>query len=130
LQKDDLPILCERFTTSKINRFEDLEKIMSYGFRGEALASISHISHLTVTTKTKEDNTAWRCVLRFSVDDSAQYSDGKLIAGKAGASSDPKPTAGKVGTQITVLRDSDVLTEGGGPVLQLTHEIKSVSKYE
>jgi DNA mismatch repair protein MLH1 len=39
-----------------------LETIMSYGFRGEALASISHISHLTVTTKTKDDNTAWRFI--------------------------------------------------------------------
>jgi DNA mismatch repair protein MutL len=61
IRKDDLPILCERFTTSKIARFEDLEGIMSYGFRGEALASISHISHVTVTTKTKDDETAWRC---------------------------------------------------------------------
>jgi DNA mismatch repair protein MLH1 len=60
LERDDLPILCERFTTSKIAKFEDLEQIMSYGFRGEALASISHISHLTVTTKTKDDTTAWR----------------------------------------------------------------------
>ena len=36
------------------------------------------------------------------VDYRAHYSDGKLISGKAGASIDPKPTAGKVGTQITV----------------------------
>ena len=74
---------------------------MSYGFRGEALASISHTSHLTVTTKTVDDVTAWRYHLPSYLY-SAQYADGILVAGKTGMAGEPKPTAGKVGTQITV----------------------------
>ncbi|KAH8705113.1 putative DNA mismatch repair protein Mlh1 [Talaromyces proteolyticus] len=89
---DDLPILCERFTTSKLKEFEDLTSIGTYGFRGEALASISHIAHLTVTTKTANSSCAWR----------AHYSDGKLVPAKPGQSAKPKPTAGRGGTQITV----------------------------
>ena len=92
LQKDDLPILCERFTTSKLKAFEDLSSIGTYGFRGEALASISHIAHLTITTKTADSSCAWR----------AHYADGKLAPAKPGKSADPKPTAGRGGTQITV----------------------------
>ncbi|KAF8421227.1 hypothetical protein EV426DRAFT_706855 [Tirmania nivea] len=92
INKDDMAILCERFTTSKLQQFEDLTSIGTYGFRGEALASISHIAHLTVTTKTKDSNCAWRAV----------YSDGKLVPPKPGMSADPKPVAGKQGTQITV----------------------------
>lgn len=72
--------------------FEDLQSIATYGFRGEALASISHIAHLTVTTKTKDSNCAWR----------AHYDSGKLAPAKPGQSPDPKPTAGRQGTQITV----------------------------
>ncbi|KAK1831387.1 DNA mismatch repair protein Mlh1 [Podospora conica] len=92
INRDDLPILCERFTTSKLQTFDDLQSISTYGFRGEALASISHIAHLTVTTKTKESNCAWR----------AHYDSGKLAPAKPGQPPDPKPTAGRQGTQITV----------------------------
>ncbi|CZS89079.1 related to DNA mismatch repair protein [Rhynchosporium agropyri] len=92
IAKEDLPILCERFTTSKLKSFEDLTSIGTYGFRGEALASISHIAHLTVTTRTKESNCAFR----------AHYESGRLAPPKPGQSSDPKPTAGRLGTQITV----------------------------
>ena len=92
IQKDDLPILCERFTTSKLKQFEDLQSISSYGFRGEALASISHIAHLTVTTKTADSSCAFK----------AHYSGGKLAPLKPGQSADPKACAGRQGTQITV----------------------------
>ncbi|KAA8904640.1 hypothetical protein FN846DRAFT_952062 [Sphaerosporella brunnea] len=92
INREDLPILCERFTTSKLKKFEDLEEMQTYGFRGEALASISMIAHLTVTTKTKDSNCAWRAV----------YADGKLAPPKPGQSPDPKPCAGRQGTQITV----------------------------
>ncbi|ROW13143.1 hypothetical protein VPNG_04788 [Cytospora leucostoma] len=90
--KEDLPILCERFTTSKLQKFEDLSSIATYGFRGEALASISHIAHLTVSTKTKDSTCAWR----------AHYDGGKLVPAKPGQTPEPKPVAGRNGTQITV----------------------------
>lgn len=92
ISKEDLPILCERFTTSKLKAFEDLTSIGTYGFRGEALASISHIAHLAVTTKTQDSSCAWK----------AHYAGGKLAAPKSGQSAEPKATAGRQGTQITV----------------------------
>ncbi|MCJ1312012.1 DNA mismatch repair protein [Agyrium rufum] len=92
INKDDLPILCERFTTSKLKAFEDLTSIGTYGFRGEALASISHIAHLTVTTRTIDSSCAFR----------AHYAGGKLTPAKPGQTPDPRPTAGRQGTSITV----------------------------
>lgn len=56
------------------------------------MASISHIAHLTVTTKTKDSSLAWR----------AYYQDGRLAPAKPGQSAEPKGAAGRPGTQITV----------------------------
>lgn len=62
ISKENLPLAIERHATSKLKQIEDLEKIDSFGFRGEALASISAISRMTIISKTKENNTANKMV--------------------------------------------------------------------
>lgn len=53
--EDDLGLAFQRHTTSKLSNADDLFKIMSFGFRGEALASISTVAKVEVLTKTHMD---------------------------------------------------------------------------
>ncbi|KAL5724741.1 DNA mismatch repair protein [Ranunculus cassubicifolius] len=82
---DDLPILCERHTTSKLSVFEDLQTIKSMGFRGEALASMTYVAHVTVTTITAGQLHGYR----------ATYKDGVM-------EHEPRPCAAVKGTQIMI----------------------------
>ncbi len=52
---DDMEIAFERHATSKIRKAEDIEKITSMGFRGEALASIAAISKIEMISKTADN---------------------------------------------------------------------------
>ena len=70
----DLPLLCERHATSKLRAFDDLQSVGTFGFRGEALASISYVSHLSVVTHPQGAKHALR----------AEYADGVLSGRQRG----------------------------------------------
>ena len=85
ISQADLPSVCLRHATSKIRQFSDLQKVTTFGFRGEALFSMSCVSHLSVTTKTENSDVALI----------ARYENGQMI-------DRPQPIASVVGTTIDV----------------------------
>ncbi|CQJ48092.1 DNA mismatch repair endonuclease MutL [Yersinia rohdei] len=86
ISKDDLALALARHATSKISSLEDLEAILSMGFRGEALASISSVSRLILTSRTAQQNEAWQA-----------YAEGRDMAVTI------KPAAHPVGSTLEVL---------------------------
>ncbi|MFU8895493.1 MAG: DNA mismatch repair endonuclease MutL [Gammaproteobacteria bacterium] len=84
IPRGELTLALSRHATSKIASLEDLERVGTLGFRGEALPSIASVSRMSVTSRSQDEESAWR------------------VEADGGQLTDPAPAAHPAGTTIIV----------------------------
>jgi len=84
IDRDELALALSRHATSKISSLEDLEAVVSLGFRGEALPSIASVARLVLTSRTAAEDNAWQ------------------VEADGGEISSPRPAAHAPGTTVEV----------------------------
>lgn len=85
IEKDDLGLALCRHATSKVIAVEDLDRVTTLGFRGEALASIAAVSHLELISRTDAQENAW-----------------KILGNRLGETNSIVPAAHPLGTTVGV----------------------------
>jgi len=85
IQKEELSLALARHATSKIASLDDLERVVTLGFRGEALPSIGAVARMSLTSRTRGDEHGWR----IEGDGHGHYSQ-------------PQPASHPLGTSVEV----------------------------
>lgn len=86
MSAEEIPLALERHATSKITSLEELHRVLTLGFRGEALPSIASVSKLRLTSRTADDEHAWE----------VQVEGGQIRP--------PEPRSAPPGTRVEVAR--------------------------
>ncbi|MGH8497119.1 MAG: DNA mismatch repair endonuclease MutL [Gammaproteobacteria bacterium] len=84
IERDELALALARHATSKIASLEDLERVRSLGFRGEALPSMASVSRLKISSRNRHEDSGW------------------MVECERGVATAPAPIAHSPGTTVEI----------------------------